>query len=426
MKTVNTLVKLMLLGILTAGMMMFTACSSDDDVLNEADGSTAMTQQTAPTDRTVLVYLAGHNDLNKVLELNVAQIKKGSKGMSSGTLLVFVRTLESGKTPWLARIVNGQVRDSVSVKDLGINVNGNYACDPEMMGEVLRYAYSHYPAKEYGLVLGGHSTGWMIEEEPNKKTTRAFGHDTGDNFSQNGKWINVPTMVSLLEKVPHLKFIFADCCNFMCLESMYELRNVTDYIIGSPAEIPGQGAPYEEVVPDFFKSAAFYTSIINKYDAAQRGFLPLSVVKTSEMEQLANATRTALNIVQNKVGNGYAKTEGLIHYNYGNDSDLTFHQEQAVFFDAGDFFLSQLPAEDYRQWKQALDRAVIEKRFAKKWVTCKSWRLFYSDFEMTQEKFHGVSMFVPQNPDGPYSKQYAIYNQDIQQLQWYQAAGWRS
>jgi len=89
-------------------------------------------------------------------------------------------------------------------------------------------------------------------------------------------------------------------------------------------------------------------------------------------------------------------------------------------------FLSQLPAEDYRQWKQALDRAVIEKRFAKKWVTCKSWRLFYSDFEMTQEKFHGVSMFVPQNPDGPYSKQYAIYNQDIQQLQWYQAAGWRS
>ena len=102
------------------------------------------------------------------------------------------------------------------------------------------------------------------------------------------------------------------------------------------------------------------------------------------MEQLASATRTALDIVQDKIGNGYAKTEGLIHYDYGGDFDLRFHQEYAVFFDAGDFFLSQLSAQDYSQWKQALDRAVIDKRFAKQWLTCKSWRLFFTDFEMTQ------------------------------------------
>ncbi len=418
----NTLVKLMLMSILTAGMMTLTACSSDDDVLNEAGCSSgAMMRPAAQTDRTVLVYLAGHNNLSNCLEKNVEQIKKGSKSMSSGTLLVFVRSQKSGKIPWLARIEKGQVKDSLSVKDLGISVNGNYACDPVMMGKVLKYAYSRYPAKEYGLVLGGHSTGWMIEEEPN---TRAFGHDTGSSFSGNAKWINVPTMVRVLEQVPHLKFIFADCCNFMCLESMYELRNVADYIIGSPAEIPGSGAPYEEVVPDFFKNGTFYTSIINKYDAAQQGHLPLTVVKTSEMEQLASATRTALDIVQNKIGNDYAKTEGLIHYNYSGNNDITFHQEYTVFYDAGDFFLSQLPAQDYRQWKQALDRAVIEKRFAKQWVTCKIWRFFYTDFEMTKEKFHGVSMFVPQNPDGKYGKYYARYNQDIRQLQWYQTVGW--
>ena len=49
--------------------------------------------------------------------------------------------------------------------------------------------------------------------------------------------------------MPHLKFIMADCCNFMCLENLYELRDVCDYIIGSPAEIPAQGAPYYDIVP---------------------------------------------------------------------------------------------------------------------------------------------------------------------------------
>ena len=54
----------------------------------------------APTDRTVLVYLAGHNNLSSDLEKNVRQIKEGSKAISDGTLLVFVRTMQSGVIPW--------------------------------------------------------------------------------------------------------------------------------------------------------------------------------------------------------------------------------------------------------------------------------------------------------------------------------------
>lgn len=140
------------------------------------------------------------------------------------------------------------------------------------------------------------------------------------------------------------------------------------------------------------------------------------------MEQLASATRTALNIVQDKTGDGYAETKGLIHYNY-SDNNIAFHQEYNIFYDAGDFFRSQLSQSEYQQWKQALDRAVIEKRFAQHWDTYMLWRYIYADFEMTQEKFHGVSMFVPQDPTGKYGKYYAQYNQDIKQLQWCKAVG---
>ena len=426
MTTKKNLVKTMLMSILTVGTMMsFTACSGDDEVLNEVNGSQQhRTSRNATVERTVLVYLAGKNNLSESLLMNLEQMKAGSKRIGNNTLLVFVRRDIKGEQPWLARVSNGELTDSVSLDDMGISTSNMQACNPELMEQVLQYAFNYYPANEYGLVLGGHSTGWLIEQEPS--TTRAFGVDNGDGYtysSRNRRWINVPTIASVLERVPHLKFIFADCCNFMCLETMYELRNVTDYIIGSPAEIPAEGAPYEQIMPALFEKNTFCTSAIDIYHRTQNGEVPLSVVKTSAMDQLASATRYALDMVQEKIGNGYADTQGLIHYGYSGSS-IQFHQEYNLFYDAGDFFRSQLSDSDYQQWTQALDEAVIEKRFAKQWRTCMTWRYTYSDFEMTEERYHGVSMYIPQDPNTEYGKYYARNNEDIKQLEWYQSVGW--
>ena len=426
MVTKKILVKTMLMSILTVGTMMsFTACSSDDEVLDEVNNSLQLrTSRNATVERTVLVYLAGKNNLSESLQTNLEQMKAGSKCIGNNTLLAFVRRDIQGEQPWLARVSNGELTDSVSLDDMGISTSNMQACNPELMEQVLQYAFNYYPANEYGLVLGGHSTGWLIEQEPGD--TRAFGVDNGDGYtysSRNRRWINVPTMASVLERVPHLKFIFADCCNFMCLETMYELRNVTDYIIGSPAEIPAEGAPYEQIMPALFEKNTFCSSIIDIYHRTQNGEVPLSVVKTSAMDQLASATRYALDMVQEKIGNGYADTQGLIHYGY-SASSIQFHQEYNLFYDAGDFFRSNLSEGDYLQWKQALDEAVVEKRFAKQWRTCMTWRYTYSDFEMTEEKYHGVSMYIPQDPNTEYGKYYTRNNEDIKQLKWYQSVGW--
>ena len=426
MATKKCWVKTMLMSILTIGTMMsFTACSSDDDMLMTAKSSETMNfNQYAAAERTVLVYLAGKNNLSQLLQTNLEQMKAGSRRIGNNTLLVFVRRDIQGEKPWLARISNGELTDSVSLDDMGIGTSNIQACNPELMEQVLRYAYSHYPASDYGLVLGGHSTGWLIEQEPSN--TRAFGVDNGDGYtysSKNKRWINVPTIARVLEHVPHLKFIFADCCNFMCLETMYELRHATDYIIGSPAEIPAEGAPYEQIIPSLFEKNTFYSSIIDIYHRTRNGEVPLSAVKTSAMDQLASATRYALDIVQAKNGNGYADTQGLIHYGY-SASSIDFHQEYNLFYDAGDFFRSQLSESDYQLWKQALDEAVVEKRFAKQWRTCMTWRYTYSDFEMTEERYHGVSMYIPQDPNTEYGQYYAQNNEDIKQLKWYQSVGW--
>lgn len=429
MKTKDSLVKLMLMSLVTAATVFGLTACNDNEIESDFYGRSGAGDASGvsmPIGRTVLIYMAGKNDLtnnpyNKhYLNNDLEEIKEGSRKLSStDCLLVFVRRYQKEnnlETPWLARIQNGEIVDSVSVTDMGITKTDARACDPEVMEQVMHYAYSHYPAtRDYGLVLWSHSTGWLIENE--MPVTRGYGLDNGNYVNGSGKWINIPTMKNILAKMPHLKFILADCCYFMCLESLYELRSVADYVIGSPAEIPGKGAPYQEIVPAMFESETFYTSIVEKYHASVNGNLPLSVVKMSEMDEVAYATANVLQGVKASLGSDYADLTGMIHYGHVGKRAL-FYPEDNFFFDAGDFISRYASESDYQYWKQALDKAVVMKRIGYKWDTVDAWRIFYVDFEMTEEKFHGVSMFIPQSPA---KGKYAEYNENIKKMEWYSA-----
>lgn len=376
-----------------------------------------------PSERTVIVYMSGENSLTAYVNSNLREMKEGSHQLGpSSCLLVYVDKSKNSELPWLARIRNGQVTDSVSLADMGISQKDEYASDPQVMEDVLKYAVSRYPAtSDYGLVLWGHSTGWLIGDSI--PYTRAYGIDNGVNssVSDEGKWINIPTLAKVLGKVPaHWKFILADCCNFMCLESLYELRGVADYIIGSPAEIPQEGAPYDKVVPAMFDRDNFAMLIVDHYYSFKcNGLdLPLTVVKCGEMEQLAQATRTAMQAVKSVQTTEYADMKDLIFYYYG-DQRYFYNPENSIFYDAGDFLRTNAPENAYQAWKQAYDKAVVKKTFSAKWFTNKKWDTFYGDnFTATPDRQHGVSMYVPQSP---FAGKHAIYNREIKKLAWYYA-----
>ena len=421
--------KTKVLSVLMLGAMFaMTACSSDDDLMdyqaskNQADVQKAAT---ATCGRTVLVYMAGRNDLSVDLDNDLKEMKVGSKKIGDNdNLIVFVRRINKknqAEMPWVARIRGGEVTDSVSVADIGITCEDPQASDPEVMEKVLSYAYSHYPAKkDYGLVLWGHGSGWIIEDHiACHHETRGYGVDWGQN-NDLSNWINIPTIKGILEKMPHLRFIMGDCCNLMCLETLYELRQTTDYVIGSTVEIPSNGALYDQIVPDMFADGEFWKGIVDKYFAAQRKSLPLSVVKTSEMDHVATATRNVLPKVKEKIGNGYADMMGSVHY-YNLYKDV-FKPEYNIFYDGGEFVMRNAPKADYEQWKQTLDKAVIYKvnTQTKMWATNKYWSTHYVDFTITDEKYHGVSMFVPQDPTTGY---YSALNEKIKELSWYYAVG---
>ena len=375
-------------------------------------------EEEEPHTRTVLVYMSAENSLSYDSQSDLEEIREGSQDLTADDyLLVYYDRAKKNELPWLARIMKGQLADSVSIADMKISNQDDYASDPHVMEKVLTYAYSHYPATDgYGLVLWGHAAGWLKQDS--LAYSRGYGIDNGMNSADydSGYWLNIPTIRKVLEQMPHLSFIFADCCNFMCLESIYELRGVTDYIIGSPAEIPSPGAPYNTVVPEMFKRKDAPLGIMTKYAECYKNYLPLAVAKTKEMDALAQETRNVLKAIYGRLDSEYPDmTDIIYYYNEYRSRYLPYYN---IFYDAGDFVKQYATENEYKQWKAALDRVVTDKVFSKNWDTNKSWASHYSAFEMTEEKYHGVSMFVPQAPETGY---YARYNKDIKMMGWYWA-----
>ena len=386
-------------------LALLSACCKDDE-------------ETIPQTRTVLIYMSAENTLSYDSENDLEEIRQGSQELTNDDyLLVYYDRAKKDELPWLARIVKGQLKDSVSIADMQISEKDEYASNPAVFEKVLSYAYSHYPATAgYGLTFWGHASGWLREDSI--AHSRGYGVDNGTNSPSydSGYWMNIPTLRQALEKQPHLEFILADCCNFMCLETIYELCEVTDYIVGSAAEIPAQGAPYDKVVPEMFKRKDAAKAIMTKYAESYKDYLPLSVAKTVEVDALAEATRTVLKAIYSRLDTEYPDMTGLIHYY--NEYRAQYHPYYNVFYDAGDFVKKYATEAEYKEWKQALDRVISDKIFSKKWDTNKSWYSHYSDFEMTEERYHGVSMYVPQDPDLGYHKR---YNDDLKLFGWYYA-----
>ena len=408
--------------ILISTVLLFISCGNDEP-------DTPPTPKQA--NRTVIVYMSAENNLSYYAAKDTVEMLLGSKTLSQdNNLIVFIdRAKESGMStgqelPSIKKIEGGK---STLVKQYAEDF---ISTDPEKMTEVLELIAKDFPAKSYGLVLWSHATGWCIENDSvavaqNSNLRRAYGRDTGDNTTNAnnvGKWINIPTLAKVLE---HLSFrfdyIFCDCCNMSNAETAYELRKTTDYLIASPAEIPGHGAPYDKIMSYLFGNGTqAYQGIVDCYADEFNSEIPLAVIQMNQMEELANATRVILSTLEptdDKDFKLYKNAAGLMYYD--GDRAVTL----CSLYDMNDFLLQNATEDNYRQWKQAYDRAVIYKRYAAKWMT--NGHVNFNLFTPSEAKFGGMSMYIPQTFYDYYSYS-KTYNADYNKMQWYWATGWNN
>ena len=386
--------------------------------------------------RTVFIYMAAENNLASFADNDLDEMKEGSKSLDKNqNLVIYLDRANSSTPPFLARIYNGELIDTLFMPE-------GLAADPTVLRRALAKTKELYPAKSYGLMVWGHASGWLISESDSisRAASRAYGGSTGDNTSYgSGRyWMNIPEMAKAIETAmgnDKLKFIFGDCCSFACLEVAYELRNVTDYMLGSPAEVPDMGAPFELTVPDMFVENDDYSKLIDHYynyyiDVFQNkkniyynrtpgdlaGYsLPLATIKTSELDNLATATARLLNTIADKVStSGNLNLENTMYY--------AMYGSYRYSYDIGNVLKRNVTSADFDTWKTAFDKAVPYRKFSSKWMSAISQLISeMNNFNVSAEDCGCVSMFFPSNA---YAYTHPNWNKAIQTYQWDNIIQW--
>jgi hypothetical protein len=366
-----------------------TSCSADDD-------------ETPVDQRTVIVYMSGDNSLSPVESLDILEMQDGASGIpQNSNLVVFIDRDVMGENPFIIRIKTDYKADT-----LYKYTSDFYASDPEKFSEVLKRITTLCPAKEYGLVLWGHGSGWVVDSDTIAQK-RAYGVD-------HNKWMNITQLAGALKDLknqnvlPKLSYIFADCCNMVNAETGYELRELTDYLIGSPCEIPEYGAPYQLVVPHLFRSgSALYKGIIDTYYDYYTDFdhltgvekitwpymkdgysVPLSVIDTKYISDLADMTH---DMLEHTIG-GYPlypespDLEDIAFYWYG---------DVRMMYDMRAVMERLLSEDDFKTWDKTYQLAVPYYRMSMKWMTI--WASLKNTFSSFNPdlKYGCVSMFIP-------------------------------
>ena len=393
-----------ILCLLATSLLLLSACS---DSSNET---------VPPAKRTVIVYMAAENTLSGSAQSDINEMIQGVKNISKyDNLIVFVDRASSKEKPFIIRLRDNEQQPADTIRKYEQDF---LTSDAEKMKEVISWTMNHYPADDYGLVIWGHGNGWVIMNNASE-SRRAIALDNGSNaVSDKGQWLDIPDFRKALASLPHsFKFIFADCCNMQNVEVAYELKDVTEYYIASPAGIPGDGAPYETIIPDLFlyDDVLMYTKTCDDYYAKtdhENGHLPISAVKTKELPSLASATKEILHKIYE--ANTSVNTDGLIYYYSYSVSTANEH----IMYDMNDFLLRHADKTDYLKWKQTLDAVLVANKKSMKWET--QGTLVW-DFTITEERFGGISMFVPLER---YNNTHIKYNEGIKKMAWYQAVGW--
>ena len=267
--------------------------------------------------RTVIIYMEANNNLSQWAHTNLNDllVNASDVNMEDGRLLLFLNTATSKRLyeiePYKSN-KGGYRGDTVLLEQYQFAT----ALEKNAMREVLQDAMQAAPADEYALILWSHSTGWLPEDIEIKESSyiRAAGAPEmpmTKNFGMDGrKSISYLDIARAVEGLG-LDMMMIDACFGTCVEALYDLRNVCDYVVASPIEILGAGYPYADLMQHLFdqdvdieglgrRVCASYMDYYRQYEfhGIAYPYGAISLIDMSKIEALAQATQSVMQVCQ--------------------------------------------------------------------------------------------------------------------------------
>jgi hypothetical protein len=322
-------------------------------------------------------------------------------------------------------VAEGFRRDTLRVHQ---GADARQTLDPVDMAYLLAEMRAMTPeAVSFGLALGTHGRGWIPKEyasptqrmntadpfatmweQPREIKTRFLGHVVKNAASMvtHDYRIDIPVFAAAMEGL-HWDFILMDVCLMSNIESLYEMRDIADYFIVSPAEVMIAGFPYEKIVSTLFADgvdwdtpevfAAVGHDYVEHYRSSSDPYATIAVVDAGQLTSLAQSVRDirrgGVNAIENEELNFIQAYEGMsVHTFYDLDEYMRRWARNETYYDR---FLAQLR------------RTVVYKE---------STDYFYTDLGNSGDKpiahYSGVSAFIDAAATSsltPYYKETAWY-----------------
>lgn len=392
-------------------LMLLASCSSDPvplkvtpDVVEKGD--------TART--TLLVYMAAENSLADFAALDVDEILEAVPDVPRDCrLFVYVDDRRHPVLTQYFRLTDG----NAGCSDHVLFTQDVCSSDTAALGKVLDYIIEDYPTASLDVVMWSHGSGWL-RGPLNVAPQRSIGVDNGNNSYSNSitRTIEIEELAALLERLPvRVNRLMFDACFMQCAEAAYALRDAAEWVIASPAEIPGAGAFYTTLVPCFFLydgPAEMMDAYIKAYDDEPAGAV-LSAVRTGAMQHLADVTYSYVI----KYLNVDKKRDFTDVFAYLPGGKYTGSVTYPSYYDMNALMSKYLTADEYAHWRGAYDAAVVFVAFSPYWYSDVCGRRIAYDVS----ECGAMSVYVPQN-----HPRNARFNADFKTTAWYSAAGWEA
>lgn len=244
-------------------------------------------------ERTILFYMAGDNSLSGETQEKVDALASAWNIKGENRLLVF-QDRGGEYAPRLLEIKTG-ADGKGTIEVLEEYKDGNSA-SIKVFVRVLNDMVRYCPSSDYGLVLFSHSSGWFPAgtfAQPRSVVT------DGDTEFE---------LVDFARAIPNgqFRFIIFESCLMAGAEVAYELKDKTDYILASSAEIlsPGFTPLYGKMLECLYKTAPDLTGFAGEYyDYCNRlsgdnRSATVSVVSTAGIDQLKSLLARAESHVE--------------------------------------------------------------------------------------------------------------------------------
>ena len=376
--------------------------------------------------RNILMYIATDNN----------QLDNGSTGdepkmqleeichawkPGSGELLIY--TDQTKRLPCLMRINETLQADRAYGVDTIQVYNEENSASAAVLSRVINTMVSMYPADSYGMLFFSHASGWLPEGLLN--SPRSLVIDRGDGTIREMEYTDFAAAIHDKQ----FDFMIFDACFMADVIAMYELRNKTAYVLASSAEIvsPGFTSIYRKEIMRLFETKNTVESVVSEFGQSYMDFIKttypennvycsatMSLIKMSEMEQLASTFKTLLN------GRPFDESTFTVNDIQRFDRPnklINSGQRRNRFFDSGHAMEKLLTPSQYTAFDVQMKKTIVWKDNTKRFLlpNYQNGEPDYSRYDGYLIEHHsGLSTYIKQSV-------YPVINTAFENSSWYKA-----